>query len=160
MGLGWSDASLVAPDLIQQPRTPSEVLASLASSSSPVLAIDFSYRFLHLGFLGEFEFFDGKKEWTPPRVEARFDPTPLHADILRAFSFHASIESAAHDAIRLGAASSRPFLAVHLRRNDMRNWANRQHAWPSTESVIAQILELASRFKVSASLRDLHGHTQ
>lgn len=68
MGLGWNNASVVAPDLVQQPRTPSDVVAMFGSSKSPVLAIDFSYRFLDLGFKGEFEYFDGLKEWTPPHV--------------------------------------------------------------------------------------------
>lgn len=68
MGLGWRDASVVAPELIQKPRVPSDVLSMFGASTAPVLAIDFSYRFLDLGFKGEFEYFDGKKEWTPPRV--------------------------------------------------------------------------------------------
>jgi hypothetical protein len=33
------------------------------------------------------------------------------------------------------------FLAVHLRRNDMQFWKNRQHAWPDTGQVITQIEE-------------------
>lgn len=68
MGLGWNNASVVAPDLVQQPRIPSDVVSMFGSSKSPVLAIDFSYRFLDLGFKGEFEYFDGLKEWTPPHV--------------------------------------------------------------------------------------------
>ena len=40
------------------------------------------------------------------------------------------------------------FLAVHLRRNDMKYWTNRQHAWANTSSVIAQIQSVLLQNKV------------
>ena len=113
-----------------------------------MLAIDFSYRFVDFDFLGEFEFFDGAKEWTPREVQARFEPTPFHLEVLRSLTFHSIITSSAVMAIRKAGAEGRPFLGVHLRRNDMKNWSNRQHAWPSTEQVISQVLSLVQRFGV------------
>lgn len=78
------------------------------------------------------------------QVNVNFDPTPLHSEILASLAFHPAIISAAVNAIRQGRAGEEPFLAVHLRRNDMKNWVNRQHAWPSTDSVIEQVTALGS----------------
>jgi hypothetical protein len=36
----------------------------------------------------------------------------------------------------VGGGGGHEFLAVHLRRNDMQFWKNRQHAWPDTGQVI------------------------
>ena len=44
--------------------------------------------------------------------------------------------------------STYEFLAVHLRRNDMKYWTNRQHAWANTSSVIAQIQSVLLQNKV------------
>jgi hypothetical protein len=101
-----------------------------------VLAVDFSYRLLALGVEGEFEFFNGTAEWTPPTLPApRFRPSPLLAAVLRALRFGGRPRAAGEAFMRRAGLADergapRPFAAVHVRRGDMDNWRNRQHVAP------------------------------
>ena len=67
---------------------PHPQVADLGGSPAQVLVIDFSYRLLDLGVPGEFEFFNGTAEWTPPVVHVTFAPSPLYQDILGALRQH------------------------------------------------------------------------
>ena len=52
-GLSYGCISTVDPKLVQQPRSPEQIVAELGGSPGQVLVIDFSYRLLHLGVPGE-----------------------------------------------------------------------------------------------------------
>ena len=75
-------------------------------------------------------------------------PSDLYQSILGSLDFSLTLVKTA-DAIMasmdLGVVGvgggGHEFLAVHLRRNDMQFWKNRQHAWPDTGQVVKQIEE-------------------
>uniref|UniRef100_A0A7S0EQ65 GDP-fucose protein O-fucosyltransferase 2 n=1 Tax=Hanusia phi TaxID=3032 RepID=A0A7S0EQ65_9CRYP len=149
LGLSYGTLSYVAADQIQSPRPPKELKGDLGQSNFPVLAIDFSYRLLDLGNAGEFEFFNGTAEWTPRKIDVKFTPSDLYVDILKNLHFSEQIMNAGKAVMLENDLHDNPFLAVHLRRNDMAYWKNRQHSWPETDDVIAQIRSLARTGNVS-----------
>ncbi|EKX49639.1 hypothetical protein GUITHDRAFT_104600 [Guillardia theta CCMP2712] len=134
-GLSYGTISYVSPDQIQSPRPPQQLEQDLGRSKLPVLAIDFSYRLLDLGNAGEFEFFNGTAEWTPRRIDVKFTPSDFYVEILQHLHFSQQIASAGRAVMLATNMRESSFLAVHLRRNDMSYWKNRQHAWPETDQV-------------------------
>eukprot|EP00802_Teleaulax_amphioxeia_P015461 Tamp_15551.p1 GENE.Tamp_15551~~Tamp_15551.p1 ORF type:complete len:494 (+),score=74.66 Tamp_15551:126-1484(+) len=150
-GLSYGCVSTVDPTLVQQPREPKHLVEDLARSPGQVLVIDFSYRLLDLGVPGEFAFFNGTAEWTPERVNVAFTPSDLFQQILQSLLFSNPLIQAADTVMASlglggvgGGGGGHEFLAVHLRRNDMKFWKNRQHSWPDTGQVLLQIEEALS----------------
>lgn len=106
------------------------------------MAIDFSYRLLELGVAGEFEYFNGTAEWTPAAVVPKFHPFKIYEQVLNALHFGGRPKAAGDAFISRTGLGKSGFLAVHVRRGDMMNWRNRQHAWPEKEAIAEQAVAL------------------